>query len=208
MKLVSGSLLVALASTAAIAAAPNPSAPAAAPAPTAQAATAASAERLELARRYVALGNSDDLMQEMRAIMMRSASAEAESPDDQAAANRFFDQVFVLAAPKIRERMPTVLEASAQAYAREFSAAELRDMIAFAETPTGKHYLARGAAVETDPAILDAHMGIWQDLAPIMQQVGTDMAKEACAKKAAARVAAGDKKATCPLAKAAETQQG
>jgi len=34
------------------------------------------------------------------------------------------------------------------------------------------------------------------------------MAKEACAKKTAARVAAGDKKATCPLAKATATAQG
>jgi hypothetical protein len=99
-------------------------------------------------------------------------------------------------------------EASAQAYAREFSAAELKDMIAFAETPTGKHYLARGAAVETDPGILKAQMEIMEGLGPIMEQVGTDMAKEACAKKAAARVAAGDKKATCPLAKAAETRAG
>jgi len=30
----------------------------------------------------------------------------------------------------------------------------------------------------------------------------------ACAKKTAARVAAGDKKATCPLAKATATAQG
>jgi len=38
-------------------------------------------------------------------------------------------------------------------------------------------------------------MRVWEDLGPIMEQVG----KEFCAKKAAARVAAGDKKATCPL---------
>jgi hypothetical protein len=144
----------------------------------------------------------------MRAVLMHAASSQSVDEEEQASANRFFDRVFLLAQPKIREHMPAVLEASAQAYAREFSAAELRDMIAFAQTPTGKHYLARGAAVETDRGILDAQMGIWEDLAPIMQQVGTDMAKEACAKKAAARVAAGDKKAVCPLAKAAETAQG
>ena len=207
MKFVSGSLLITLASTAAIAAAPQQPI---SPAPAAAAQTASvepSAERLELARRYVALGNSDDFMQEMRAVMMHSASASA-SAEDQATVERFFDRVFVLAAPKIRERMPMLTEASAQAYAREFSAAELKDMIAFAETPTGKHYLARGAAVETDPGILKAQMEIMEGLGPIMEQVGTDMAKEACAKKAAARVAAGDKKATCPLAKAAETRTG
>ena len=133
MKFVSGSLLITLASTAAIAAAPQQPI---SPAPAAAAQTASvepSAERLELARRYVALGNSDDFMQEMRAVMMHSASASA-SAEDQATVERFFDRVFVLAAPQIRERMPMLTEASAQAYAREFSAAELKDMIAFAET--------------------------------------------------------------------------
>jgi hypothetical protein len=203
MKLVSGSLLVALVSSAAWAAAPDPVAPASSPA-----AQVAPADRLELARRYVALGDSNDLTKEMRAVMMRSTSANAEDPEDKAAAEEFVARVFTLAAPKIQARMPVIMEAAAQAYAREFSADELREMIAFAETPTGKHYLARGADVETDPAVLDAHRQIWDDLGPILQQVGQQMQKEACAKKAAARVAAGDKKATCPFAKAAETKSG
>jgi hypothetical protein len=206
MKLLSGSLLVTLVSTTAWAAAPTAPAPAPAPA-AAQAAPGVSAERIDLARRYVALGNSDDFMQGMRAVMMRSAN-RVENADDKAQAEKFFERVFVLAGPKIQARMPAVLEAQAQAYAREFSAAELKDMIAFVGTPTGRHYLARGAAVESDPAILDAQMGVWEDLTPIMEQVGNDMAKDACAKKAAARVAMGDKKATCPLAKAAETRAG
>ena len=204
MKLISGSLLIALVSSAAWAAAPQPAPPAPAEIAQAEADAAPSAERLDLARRYIALGDSNDFMEEMRAVMMRSASANAENPEDQTAAERFFERVFVLAKPKIREHMPAIMEASAQSYAREFSADELREMIAFAQTPTGKHYLARAAEVETDPAILDAQMRVWEDLGPIMEQVG----KEFCAKKAAARVAAGDKKATCPLAKAAETRAG
>ena len=198
MKLISGSLLVALVSSAAWAAAPQPAAPQPAEVAQAKADAAPSGERLDLARRYVALGDANDYMDEMRAVMMRSANS-VSSPEDKAAAEKFFDRVFVLAGPKIKARMPSIMEATAQAYAREFSAEELKDMIAFAETPTGKHYLARGAEVETDPAILDAHMKVWEDLAPIMEEVGKDISKEACAKKAAARVAAGDKKATCPL---------
>jgi len=197
MKLISGSLLVALVSSAAWAAAPQPAARAPEEIAQAEASTPAS-ERLDLARRYVALGDANDYMDEMRAVMMRSANSVA-SPEDKAAAEKFFDRVFVLAGPKIKARMPSIMEATAQAYAREFSADELKDMIAFAETPTGKHFLARGAEVETDAAILDAHMKVWEDLAPIMEEVGKDISKEACAKKAAARVAAGDKKATCPL---------
>ena len=82
--------------------------------------------------------------------------------------------------------------------------AELGDLIAFAQTPTGRHYLARADVVESDPAIMDASMAIMEALGPALQ----DMAKEACAKHTAERIAAGDKKATCPLAKAAETAAG
>ena len=188
MKLAFTSLLVALAASAVVTAAPQPAA---------QPATAAppSAERVELARRYVALENPGDFIEVMRAAAVHSASANAEGPEDQAGVERFMNRVFVLAEPKLRARIPAIAEASAQAYAREFSADELKEMIAFAQSPTGRHYLTRSAAVETDPAILDAQHGMFEDLGPYMEQVG----KEMCAEKARQRIAMGDTKAKCPL---------
>jgi hypothetical protein len=43
--------------------------------------------------------------------------------------------------------------------------------------------------------VLEAQQGITEAMMPVLEE----MRKEACAKRAAARVAAGDKKATCPL---------
>lgn len=185
MKLAFTSLLIALAAPAVSAAAPEPQpAPAAAP----------SAERLDLARRYVALEDPGDFIEVMRAAALHSASAHAEDPDDQAGVERFMNRVFALAEPRLRARIPAIAEASAQAYAREFSADELREMIAFAQSPTGRHYMARSAAVETDPAILDAQHGMFEDLAPYIEQVGKE-----CAEKARQRIAMGDTNAKCPL---------
>jgi hypothetical protein len=197
MKVAFTSLLIALAASTVSTAAPQP-----AQQPTA--AVAPSADRLELARRFMAMSNSNDSLKMMRKTLARMAAANAESPEDKAAAERFMDRVFVLAEPKLSEHMTAILEATAQAYAREFSADELQQMIAFAQSPTGKHYLSRGPDVETDPAILDAQIQIWTELGPFMEQVG----KEMCAEKAAKRTAAGDKNAKCPLSKASETKRG
>ena|SRR5438874_986028 len=197
MKLAFTALLIALAASTVSTAAPQPvQQPPAAQAP--------SPERIELARRWVALSDHGDFLKVMHKTLMRTVSAHAEDPEDKAAAERFMDRVFVLAEPRLRESMPAILEISAQAYAREFSADELQQMIDFAQSPAGKHYLSRGADVETQPAIIDAQLRMMRDLGPFMEQAG----KEFCAEKAAQRVAAGDKDATCPLSKASETQGG
>jgi hypothetical protein len=53
--------------------------------------------------------------------------------------------------PTIRQNLPKVAEAMAIAYTHEFSLAELKDIHAFAETPSGKHYLSRSSAIVGDP---------------------------------------------------------
>src|SRR5687768_8059000 len=100
--------------------------------------------------------------------------------------------------------MPALLEANAQAYAREFSAEELRDLIVFAQTPAGKHYIERYDLLLMAPEVIDAQRKLSEDLQPVME----NLSKEMCAEKAAQRVAMGDTKAKCPLAAAAETQAG
>jgi hypothetical protein len=97
--------------------------------------------------------------------------------------------------PAIRGQIPNLTEAYTQAYAREFSAGELTELIAFAQSPAGKHYISRVDFMDADPAVLEAQQGITEAMMPVLEE----MRKEACAKRAAARVAAGDKKATCPL---------
>jgi len=199
MKLISGSLLVALVSSAAWAAAPQPATPAPAEIAQAEADAAPSAERLDLARRFIGMTLSpDEFMDIVRTSAFQTASAHLVATDDkidssklEAEVNRFIAKM----EPAIRGQIPNLTEAYAQAYAREFSASELSELIAFAHSPAGKHYIARADFMDADPAVLETQQGIAEAMMPIMEEMG----KEACAKKAAARVAAGDKKATCPL---------
>ena len=210
MKLVSGSLLITLASTAAIAAAP-PSAPA--PAPAAQVAPAVDAgERLELARKFVSITVTEDRFAGFMRVfamqgVMDSQADDLDGGSPEAVRAKFGTEVDKMVArfmAPVHAKMPILKEAYAHAYAREFSADELRTMTTFAESSAGHHYLSNQAFAMEDPAVVAANAEIQQSMEPVLE----GLRREACAKKAAARVAAGDKKATCPLAKAAETAQG
>ena len=198
MKLISGSLLVALVSSAAWAAAPQPAAHAAAE--TVQAEDAApSAERLTLARRLIGLTLSpDEFMDIVRTSALHTATeklVDADYKGDGSEIEKEVDRFVARMEPAIRGQIPNLTEAYAQAYAREFSAGELTELIAFAQSSAGKHYISRVDFMDADPAVLEAQQGIAEGMLPVLEEMG----KEACAKKAAARVAAGDKKATCPL---------
>jgi len=204
MKLISGSLFVVLASSAAWAAAP----PAAAPAPAAAVQPAATADRLVLARKFVGLALPPERYMELMRAGAASGLTEtlAGLKDEQAQAEgqADLDLFFTRLEPVIHAEFPVVTEAYTNAYAREYSADELTQLIAFAQSPAGQHYLARHDLVELDPAVVEVQMKVFGAMGPILEQ----MQREKCAAKAAARVAAGDKKATCPLAKAAETRAG
>jgi hypothetical protein len=114
------------------------------------------------------------------------------------------DRVIVKGAPIIRMHMMSIREVTALVYAEEFSAPELQDMIAFAQTPAGKHYLAREQVVDLNQQIVAQEMLLREALEPVM----FDVRKELCQEATAKRIAAGDKKAKCPLSSEPDTQQG
>lgn len=200
MKLVTPSLLIAFASAALAAGTPAAADPASAKV------EAVSTERLELARRFMAVTDTTDVMEFTREMLFQMAAASGEELGDsgKAAAQHRIDRYLTLAEPKIRAAMPALLEANAQVYAREFSADELRELIAFAQTPAGKHYIARYDLLMMAPEVIDAQRKLSEDLQPVME----NLSKELCAEKAAQRIAMGDTDAKCPLSAAAETQAG
>lgn len=199
MKRLFPSLLIALASTAIVAAAPTVT-PAVQPVATPAVFPTASPEHLALARQYVALTRTgSDTIAGIRAAAVQAANYFAESIETDAerlaAQTRYYNLV-MSNEPRIQALMPRLLDAYAAAYAREYSADELRLIISFADTPAGKHYFAHPDNFEDDAAVIESHKAIGEMLAPAFEQ----MNKEACGAKAAARVAAGDKHAKCPLA--------
>jgi hypothetical protein len=200
-------LSLALASSSVIAAAQ----PASQPASSAQAAARQappSIERQMLARQYIGMVvTPEQYLRLMRAGVAAGVSdSMARNLDDseKAEVDATMTRFLTLFEPKLRKRMPNLVEASAQVYAREFSADELRQMIAFAQSPAGRHYLTRSLELSTDPAVLIQQQGLMIDAAPIMQQIR----KEQCAAHTAQRIAMGDKKAKCPLSGKPETQAG
>ena len=167
-------------------------------------APAPDAERLAIARRFVALTSpAEELVKGIHAGFSQAAMGEIEDETDRVAAERRLNRMFARFEPKVREHQPAIVEAYAQAYAREFSANELRDMVAFGESPTGRRFLAKMTELGTEESVMDAQMQLLQDLAPSME----DLQKEICAEKAQQRIAMGDTKAKCPLSDP-DTAQG
>ena len=65
----------------------------------------------------------------------------------------FMGEIEAKERPLLFKHLPEMMDANALAYAHEFSLPELKDIHAFAETPSGHHYLTRTNALLSDPAV-------------------------------------------------------
>lgn len=197
-------LSLALLAAAPIVSAAAPVAPTPAPVPARAEPAPPSIERQMLARQFVAKTvSSDQYLDGIRAMAAAqgdcgcdskasAASAKAETPED---ADKATADLLAFIEPKIKERIPNLMEAYAQAYAREFTADELKQMLTFAESPAGRHYLSSRLDVETDPAVMIQQEGFMLDIIPAMQE----FQKQKCQEHKAQLIAAGDKNAKCVL---------
>lgn len=71
--------------------------------------------------------------------------------------------------PLFAKHMPRIFEATAVAYTREFTLEELRDISAFARTPSGQRYFISLQKFQSDPVVAAANQAMFADLAPIQQ---------------------------------------
>lgn len=197
MKFLLASLSIALATSTLAAAAPADTAST----ETAEKRPPISRESLVLARQFVALAQpAADRMDSLRGYASMVASEGSGDPEGHAAEQRA-SKIMARFEPTVQKLMPALMDAYAYAYARQFSADELKQLIAFAQSPAGKHYVTSFSLVESDDDVLTVHRSIAEELEPIMR----DVAKEVCARKAAERLAAGDTNAKCPLSAESET---
>lgn len=160
-------------------------------------------EKLQLARLFVSLTvRTDDMVRILSIGMAHGASAKldelTQDAEEKTEVGKDMARFMALMEPRIRQRMPNVLESYAVVYARDYSTEELQRMVAFAQSPAGQHYFANDLAVQTDPIVQRQMEGFQNDVWPTMEE----FRKEKCAAKAAQRVAMGDKKARCPLSAA------
>jgi hypothetical protein len=73
--------------------------------------------------------------------------------------------------PLVQRHMPGVFEATATAYAHQFSLAELKDIHAFALTSSGRHYLSASPTLLGDPAIASANASMLADTQQLMKSM-------------------------------------
>ena len=201
MRVFLASVSLLLASSASIAATPPPL-----PGPPTAAPAALADERLDLARRFVALRDQDhEFITLVRQGFWCAMPFVTAITDDgkRATAIDQMTNLFAKLEPTIRKRIPAVSEVYARAYAAKFSTAELTELVAFGSTPTGKHFLSNMLALEADPTVSAAAMGVLEELTPALME----FQKQACIEHTQQRIAMGDKKATCPLSKADETRE-
>lgn len=98
-----------------------------------------------------------EISDQMRPPMPPSLAAD---PGVRTIMNDYMTRVEEQEKPLLRRRLPDILDASAIAYTHEFSLAELKDVHAFAETPSGRHYLSRSTALLADPAVVKVNKSL------------------------------------------------
>ena len=168
MKALAPALLLAIAS---------PVCAAAQTAPVAAAAAEPDPARLAAARALLAKIMPPDRIdamidQMMRPMMDNLRNAMAQSPQLQAAfvknpqaktvLNAFVDDELKHSIALTKQAMPTMLDAIARGYARRFTVAQMHDVSAFFDTPSGKLYAEQAPTIMADPDVLATQRAVME----------------------------------------------
>lgn len=158
--------------------------------------TAANPVALGLARELVSLIYPvSDTIDAMRTGWMESLDS-IESVSMRAFAKQEYQRSLDRLEPVIAKHFPAIQEAYADVYAQEFSPSELEELIAFARTPTGRHFLSDTEFADYSDSVLNANDAMSTEIEPIM----LDLQKAMCAQKTQERIARGETDAKCSMA--------
>jgi hypothetical protein len=61
--------------------------------------------------------------------------------------------------------MPWIMDAMVQAYVRQYSVEELRQISEFGKTPAGAHFITRSLTILSDPGVARANQAFFNDAA-------------------------------------------
>ncbi|MFO6447228.1 hypothetical protein ACLBKU_08800 [Erythrobacter sp. NE805] len=145
-------------------------------------------EELALAREIIAVmypaDKRDEMLLEMSTNLAKQAMAGGmdnpvfREPGIKAIMDRFVADLPEVLRPAFVKHMPQIFEATAVAYTRLFTLEELRDIRAFAGTPSGQRYFASTNQVMSDPAIAAANAAYFAEVMPLPRQMGAKVRKE------------------------------
>lgn len=74
--------------------------------------------------------------------------------------------------------LPKQMDAVAQAYARMFSVAELKDIAAFANTPSGASFLSRSLEVMSDPGVAAVNAEYFREVQAVNERVTPELTRK------------------------------
>jgi hypothetical protein len=80
--------------------------------------------------------------------------------------------------PITAKNIPALVDGYARAYARAFKVEELRQIVAFAQTPAGTHYLAPGAFLIADPDVVAANRAYGEEMKAAQQQAIAELIRD------------------------------
>ncbi|HZU63344.1 MAG TPA: DUF2059 domain-containing protein [Novosphingobium sp.] len=161
--------------------APQASPAAAAPAqPAAPALPPVPAASLDLARKIVAIFFPADQQEavvrnSVAGLMPRYRAAVAlpkgwDDPALKAMVEASYPQMQQKLQPIVAAGLPHLYDALAEAYAREFTTAELTDIVAFSATPAGRHYVLASGRINGYPMVVAANNATLTEAAKAEQQ--------------------------------------
>ncbi|HOB14898.1 MAG TPA: DUF2059 domain-containing protein [Novosphingobium sp.] len=128
---------------------------------------------IEIVHAIIPPEQSEKMMQEMMESLLsqmeKSLAPEISDPGLEAIFDRKMKSIPTRVLPVVRKHMPSIANAMACAYVRQFSVAELTEINAFSKTPAGKHYFSRSVSMIADPSVAAANQAYMADIKPIMQ---------------------------------------
>lgn len=151
-------------------------------------AQAADPARLALGRQVIAImyppERRDAMMNEMVTALMAQIRGGTQlppmfsDPGLKGIMDRAFASMPARLAPVISRHLPRMHEAIAAAYAREFSAAELSEIVAFGRTAAGRRYFQRSGALLGDRDVAAANTAYLGEAQQLNQQFSASVRQE------------------------------
>ena len=140
------------------------------------------ATALQVVQAILPPSEADTMMKQMINAIVPQFQAgfgpELDDPGLQAILDKRMATISTVLMPVISKHIPSMSNAMACAYVREFSPAELAELLTFSKTPTGRHYLLKSTSMVGDPSVVAANQAYFADLKPAAEAFGEEVRQD------------------------------
>jgi hypothetical protein len=119
-------------------------------------------------------GMLDKLQSDIFAQMMPTRADWMQEPGVKKIVDDFITEAKAKQRAVYAKHLPEQVDAMASAYAHRFSLAELKDIDAFAHSPSGRHYFSESLAIVGDPAVAKVNAAAIADIRSVTEALLPD----------------------------------